>query len=57
MNVGWVLVANIAADVEAWTRLPGLHDQPSLALAEPDTLRYRLWHLPVRLAQNPAHPG
>ena len=39
-NQGWVLAANIAADLHAWTRLLGLHDQPELAHAEPDTLRY-----------------
>ena len=46
VNQGWVLAANIAADLDAWTRL---HDQPDLAHAEPDTLRYRLWHLPAKL--------
>ncbi len=28
VNRGWVLTANIAADLAAWTRLLGLHDQP-----------------------------
>ena len=46
---GWVLAANIAADLAAWTRLIGLHDQEGLKDAEPQTLRYRLWHLPARL--------
>ncbi|MEU0156673.1 transposase, partial [Micromonospora fulviviridis] len=50
VNQGWVLAANIAADLAAWTRLLGLHDQPDLADAEPDTLRYRLLHLPAKLA-------
>jgi hypothetical protein len=50
VNQGWVLAANIAADLAAWTRLLGLHDQPDLAYAEPDTLRYRLLHLPAKLA-------
>lgn len=50
VNQGWVLAANIAADLDAWTRLLGLHDQPDLAHAEPDTLRYRLLHLPAKLA-------
>jgi hypothetical protein len=49
VNRGWVLAANIAADINAWTRLLGLHDQPDLAHAEPETLRYRLWHLPAKL--------
>ena len=47
---GWVLACNIAADLAAWTRLLGLHDQPELAHAEPDTLRYRILHLPAKLA-------
>jgi Transposase DDE domain group 1 len=50
VNQGWVLAANIAADLDAWTRLLGLHDQPELARAEPDTLRYRILHLPAKLA-------
>ena len=40
VNRGWVLTANLACDIDAWTRLLGLHDQPDLAHAEPDTLRY-----------------
>ena len=50
INRSWVLAANIAADIQAWTRLLGLHDQPDLAEAEPETLRYRLLHLPAKLA-------
>jgi Transposase DDE domain group 1 len=50
VNCGWVLAASIAADLAAWTRLIGLHDQEGLSDAEPQTLRYRLWHLPARLA-------
>jgi len=49
VNQGWVLACNIAADLAAWTRLLGLHDQPDLAHAEPETLRYRLLHLPAKL--------
>jgi hypothetical protein len=52
VNRGWVLAANLACDLNAWTRLLGLHDQPDLAHAEPDTLRYRLWHLPARLTRH-----
>ncbi|MDP9792419.1 hypothetical protein J2S43_000931 [Catenuloplanes nepalensis] len=50
VNRGWVLTCNIAADLTAWMRLLGLHDQADLAHAEPGTLRYRLLHLPGRLA-------
>jgi hypothetical protein len=49
VNRGWILACNIAADLAAWTRLLGLHDQPDLAHAEPGTLRYRLLHLPAKL--------
>ena len=41
VNRGWVIAANIAAniaaDLDAWTRLLGLHDHPDLAHAKPDT--------------------
>lgn len=49
VNLGWVMAANIAADLDAWTRLLGLYDDEQLARAEPDTLRYRLWHIPAKL--------
>jgi len=52
VNCGWVLAANIAADLAAWTRLLGLHDQEELKDAEPGTLRYRVWHIPARLARH-----
>ena len=52
VNRGWVLAANIAADITAWTRLLGLYDQPDLAHAEPETLRYRLLHLPATLSSH-----
>jgi hypothetical protein len=45
VNVGWVIAANIAADLTVWTRLLGHRD------ANPDTLRYRIWHLPARHAR------
>jgi Transposase DDE domain group 1 len=52
VNAGWVIAANIAADLAAWTRLLGLHDDEELRDADPDTLRYRIWHLPARLARH-----
>jgi hypothetical protein len=52
VNCGWVLAASIATLLSAWCRLPGLYDQEDLKDAEPDTLRYRLWHLPARLARH-----
>jgi hypothetical protein len=54
VNCGWVLAANIAADLSAWCRLPGLYDCDDLKAAEPDTLRYRLLSLPARLCALPA---
>ena len=59
VNCGWVIAANIAADLAAWTRLLGHCDDPELRDADPDTLRYRVWHLPARLARHAraAHPG
>jgi len=52
VNCGWVLAANLAADLAAWCRLLGLYDCDDLADAEPDTLRYRLLSLPARLVRH-----
>jgi hypothetical protein len=52
VNCGWVIAANIAADLAAWTRLLGHCDDPDLREASPDTLRYRIWHIPARLARH-----
>jgi hypothetical protein len=52
VNRGWMLAANLAADLDAWLRLPALHDIDDLAHAEPDTMRFRLYHLPARLADH-----
>ena len=52
VNCGWVIAANIAADLTAWTRLLGHCDDPDLRDADPDTLRYRVWHIPGRLARH-----
>jgi len=52
VNAGWVIAANIAADLAAWTRLLGHYDQEELRDADPDTLRYRIWHVPARLARH-----
>jgi hypothetical protein len=52
VNCGWVIAANIAADLTAWTRLLGLCDDECLRDADPDTLRYRIWHIPARLAHH-----
>jgi hypothetical protein len=52
VNCGWVLAANIAADLAAWCQLLGLYDCEDLRDAEPDTLRYRLLSLPARLVRH-----
>ncbi|WP_338672180.1 IS1380 family transposase [Streptomyces sp. SCSIO 30461] len=51
-NTSWMLTANLAADLDAWLRLLALHDQDGLADAEPDTMRFRIYHLPARLAHH-----
>ncbi|MFF7897245.1 transposase [Streptomyces sp. NPDC088817] len=52
INTGWMLAANLAVDLDAWLRLLTLHDDEDLAHAEPDTMRFRLYHLPARLARH-----
>jgi hypothetical protein len=52
VNAGWVIAANIAADLAAWTRLLGHSGEPELRDADPDTLRYRIWHIPARLVRH-----
>ncbi|MFG2563683.1 transposase [Streptomyces sp. NPDC048496] len=49
LNAAWTLAATIAADLDAWTRLLLLHDEPELAAAQPETIRMKLYHLPARL--------
>ncbi|MFZ3492017.1 IS1380 family transposase [Streptomyces sp. 5.8] len=52
VNQSWIITANLAADLDAWLRLLGLHDESDLAEAEPDTMRFRLYHLPARLSRH-----
>jgi Transposase DDE domain group 1 len=52
VNCGWVIAANIAADLAAWNRLLGFCDDEQLRDADPETLRYRVWHIPARLARH-----
>ncbi|WP_319053628.1 IS1380 family transposase [Streptomyces europaeiscabiei] len=52
VNCGWMLAANLAADLDAWVRLLGLHDVGDLADAEIDTMRFRLYHVPARLTKH-----
>ncbi|MFJ3277952.1 transposase [Streptomyces halstedii] len=48
---GWMLASNLAADLDARVRLLSLHDIDELADAEPDTMRFRLYHLPARFTK------
>jgi hypothetical protein len=52
INTGWMLAANLAADLDTWLRLLTLHDQDGFEDAEPDTMRLRIYHLPARLARH-----
>lgn len=52
VNTAWMLTCNLAADLDAWLRLLALNDEPDLADAEPDTMRFRLYHLPARLSRH-----
>jgi hypothetical protein len=38
--------------VTAWSRLLGFHDSEDLRDADLDTLRYRVWHLPVQFVRH-----
>jgi hypothetical protein len=52
INNGWIKAAAIATDLITWTRLLGIHVQPTVVEAAPDTLRYRILHLLARLAMH-----
>jgi hypothetical protein len=52
VNESWILAANIAADLDTWLRLLGLHDQTGLADAEIKTRRHRLYAIPARLVRH-----
>ncbi|MFF8925588.1 transposase [Streptomyces koyangensis] len=52
VNRSWMLTANLAADLHAWLWLLTLHDQGELAETQPDTMRFRLYHLPAALASH-----
>ncbi|MFZ3494147.1 transposase [Streptomyces sp. 5.8] len=52
VNRAWMLTANLAADLDAWLCLLPLNDEDGLADAEPDTMRFRLYHLPARLSRH-----
>ncbi|WP_063857224.1 MULTISPECIES: IS1380 family transposase [unclassified Kitasatospora] len=55
LNTAWVLAAALAADLDAWTRLLLLHDEPEPAAAQPETLRGKPYNLPARLTTHARH--
>ncbi len=52
VNLAWCHAITIATDLLAWLKLLGCHHIPTLAKAEPATLRYRLLHVPARLVRH-----
>jgi hypothetical protein len=52
VNEGWMLAANLAADLDTWLRLLGLRDQADLAGAELSAMRHRLYTIPGRLVRH-----
>ncbi|MBP5865104.1 hypothetical protein F3K43_37460 [Streptomyces sp. LBUM 1476] len=51
-NCGWMLSANLTADLDAWVRLLALRDHADLVDAEPGTRRFRLCRLRARIAKH-----
>lgn len=51
INAAWLTVVMVAVDLLAWTQQLLLTDEPTLAKAEPKTLRYRLLHVAARLTR------
>jgi Transposase DDE domain group 1 len=51
VNAAWLTAVMLAVDLLAWAQTLLLHDQPTLAKAEPKTLRYRLLHVAARLVR------
>jgi hypothetical protein len=51
INAVWLACTLTAIDLLAWTQTILLHDDPSLARAEPKALRYRLLHVAARLVR------
>jgi hypothetical protein len=49
---GWMVAADLASDLDAWVRPLALPDLDGLVDAEPDTVRFRLDHLPAHLADH-----
>jgi Transposase DDE domain group 1 len=52
VNAAWMLAANIANDLHAYTRLLAFPDHPELERATPNTMRFKILHLPARLVRH-----
>jgi hypothetical protein len=52
VNQGWILAAALGHDLDCWVRLLAMHDQDDLVRAEIGTMRFRIYHLPARLARH-----
>jgi len=50
-NDAWLALTGVAATMVCWAQAL-LLDDPHLKVAEPKTLRYRLWHVPARIVRH-----
>jgi hypothetical protein len=51
-NQAWLPAANLASDLIAYLRLLGLQEESELSVAEPESLRAMLLHIPARLTSH-----
>ena len=51
-NQAWLLAANLASDLLTYLQLLGLQDEAELSVAEPETLRTMILHIPARLTSH-----
>ena len=52
VNESWILAANLASDLDAWTRRLGCAGDRELEAAEPATIRAKLYSVGARLARH-----
>ncbi|MCH7231576.1 transposase [Glycomyces sp. L485] len=52
VNAAWILAANLAADLDAWTRLLGCAGEAELEGAEPASIRAKLYSIGARLTRH-----
>lgn len=52
INAAWILAANLAADLDAWTRLLGCEADPELEAAEPASIRAKLYSVAARMVRH-----